>query len=34
LEREVKEAVEEEVSGMPIETARKEVHWTTSDVPF
>ncbi|TLZ56205.1 MAG: winged helix DNA-binding domain-containing protein [Methanobacteriota archaeon] len=33
LEREVKEAVEEEVSAMPIESARKEVRWSTSDVP-
>jgi hypothetical protein len=34
LEPEVKEAVEEEVSGMPIESARKEVRWSTSDVPL
>src|SRR2546427_1553474 len=32
LDREVKEAVEEEVSAMPIESARKEVRWSTSDV--
>ena len=34
LETEVKEAVEEEVSGMPIQSARKEVRWSTSDVPL
>jgi hypothetical protein len=34
LEPEVKDAVEEEVSGMPIESARKEVRWSTNDVPL
>ena len=34
LESEVKDAVEEEVSGMPIESARKEVRWSTGDVPL
>ena len=34
LEPEVKETVEEEVSGMPIESVRKEVRWSTSDVPL
>ena len=34
LEPEVKEAVEEEVSRMPIESARKEVRWSTGDVPL
>ena len=34
LGREVRDAVEEEVSGMPIESARKEIHWSTSDVPL
>jgi hypothetical protein len=34
LEPEVKEAVEVEVSGMPIESARKEVRWSTGDVPL
>jgi len=29
-----KEAVEEEVSGMPIESATKEVRWSTSSVPL
>ncbi|HYS71055.1 MAG TPA: crosslink repair DNA glycosylase YcaQ family protein [Thermoplasmata archaeon] len=34
LEPEVKEAVEEEVSGMPIVSARKELRWSTSDGPL
>ena len=34
LEPEVKGAVEEEISGMPIESARKEVRWSTGDVPL
>src|SRR3989441_999097 len=34
LEPEVKDAVKEEVSGMPIESARKEVRWSTSNVPL
>jgi hypothetical protein len=34
LEQEVNEAVEEEVFGMPIESARTEVRWSASDVPF
>jgi hypothetical protein len=34
LERDVKEAVEEEVSGMPIESARKEVRWSTGETSF
>ena len=34
LESEVKHAVEEEVSGMPIESARKEVRWSTGDAPL
>ena len=34
LEPEVKEAVEEEVSRMPIESATKEVRWSTSGVPL
>jgi len=34
LEPEVKEAVEVEVSGIPIESARKEVRWSTGDVPL
>jgi hypothetical protein len=34
LEPEVKDAVEEEVSGMPIESAKKEVRWSTGDVPL
>ena len=34
LEPEVKEAVEVEVSGMPVESARKEVRWSTGDVPL
>jgi Winged helix DNA-binding domain len=34
LEPEVKEAVEKEVSGMPIETTRKELRWSTSGVPL
>ncbi len=33
LEPDVREAVEEEVSGMPIESATKEVRWSTGDVP-
>ena len=33
LEPEVKEAVEDEVSSMPIESATKEVRWSTGDVP-
>jgi len=32
LEREVKDAVAEEVSGMPIESARKELRWSTSRI--
>src|SRR5256884_2523536 len=34
LEPEVKEAVEEEVSRMPIESATKELRWSTGDVPL
>jgi len=34
LEPEVKEAVEAEVSGMPIETARREVRWSRDVVPL
>ena len=34
LGADVKEAVEEEVSGMPIESARKEVRWSKSDAPL
>jgi len=34
VEPSVKEAVGEEVSGMPIESARKEVLWSTGDVPL
>lgn len=34
LEPEVKEAVEEEVSGMPIESTTKHVRWSTEDVPL
>jgi hypothetical protein len=34
LEPSVKEAVEEEVSQMPIESATKEVRWSTGDVPI
>ena len=34
LEPEVKEAVEEEVSSMPIESATKEVRWSAGDVPL
>src|SRR2546421_77267 len=34
LEPEVKEAVEEEVSRMPIESATKEVRWSTGDRPL
>jgi hypothetical protein len=34
LEPETKEAVEDEVSGMPIESARREVRWSTGDVPL
>ena len=34
LAPEVKETVEEEVSGMPIESATKEVRWSTGDVPL
>jgi len=34
LGREVRDAVEEEVSGMPIESAGKEIRWSTSDVPL
>ncbi len=34
LQRELKEAVEEEVSGMPIDTARKEVRWSASNLPL
>ena len=34
LEPEVKEAVEEEVSRMPIESATKAVRWLTGDVPL
>jgi hypothetical protein len=34
LEPEVKQAVEVEVSGMPIESARKEVRWSMGDVPL
>jgi len=34
LEPGVKEAVEEEVSQMPIESAKKEVRWSTGDVPL
>jgi len=33
LEPEVTEAVEDEVSSMPIESATKEVRWSTGDVP-
>src|SRR2546422_976062 len=33
LEPEVTEAVEDEVSSMPIESATKEVCWSTGDVP-
>src|SRR3989442_3433534 len=34
LEPNVKEAVEQEVSRMPIESATKEVRWSTRDVPL
>jgi len=34
LESDVGEAVEEEVSSMPIESARKEVRWSMGDVPL
>jgi len=34
LGADVKEAVEEEVSGIPIESARKEVRWSTGDAPL
>jgi len=34
LEPEVKESVEEEVSQMPIESAKKEVRWSKGDVPL
>jgi len=34
VEPSVKQAVEEEVSGMPIKSARKEVLWSTGDVPL
>jgi len=34
LEPEVKEAVEEEVSRMPIESATKEVRWSAGDGPL
>src|SRR5467141_80002 len=34
LEPEVKEGVEDEVSGMPIESATKEVRWSAGDVPL
>ncbi len=34
LESEVKEAVEEEVSRMPIESAKKEVRWSMGDAPL
>ena len=34
LEPEVKEAVEEEVSWMPIESTKKEIRWSTRDVPL
>jgi hypothetical protein len=33
LEPEIKDAVKEEVSRIPIESASKEVQWSTSDVP-
>src|SRR5881409_652500 len=34
LEPKVKEAVEEEVSRMPIESTKKEIRWSTRDVPL
>jgi hypothetical protein len=34
LEPDVKDAAEEEVSGMPIESAKKDLRWSTSDVPL
>src|SRR5207244_727607 len=34
LEPEIKEAVEEEVSRMPIESATKEVRWSAGDGPL
>ncbi|HYR81358.1 MAG TPA: crosslink repair DNA glycosylase YcaQ family protein [Thermoplasmata archaeon] len=34
LEPKVKEAVEEEVSRMPIESTKKEIRWSTGDVPL
>jgi hypothetical protein len=34
LRPEVREAVDEEASRMPIESARKEVRWSTGNVPL